>query len=372
LVSINKGFYKVQEAVISKTNLKQEVTQNRELPDYFLSLYFFGPFYTNLPSNKPYVSFDNYTIMACGDFLDRSGRVLYSKCVDEKITDEVFGDVRYSNEAREEVIVKNSIIKLADDFIGNVRFKQIELPLTKVEKNQISIEDHYNVLMPASNVTVFHKIGKVEGIEEEVYIPTWELNIAMKNGKLVLASQTLPLSSKVPEPSAGDKVFINTILAHNTENVKALKLCKKSAENNGDYTLDEFRPLSSYAIAGSIKFPFYETGDFKRQVEMFNEGGYGFKTKIKIEETNSDYCIEPVYKVSKQTTVSSNSTNTNKITILGGLKVYDKTNLIWKKGLQQDVQISCPKNYEKQSLDFELSRYILDLLNDLAKKIEIK
>jgi len=372
LVSINKGFYKVQEAVISKTNLKQEVTQNRELPDYFLKLYFFGPFYANLPSNKPYVSFDNYTIMACGDFLDRSGRVLYGKCVDEKITDEVFSDVRYSNEAREEVIVKNSIIKLADDFIDNVRFKQVELPLTKVEKNQVSIEDHYNALMPGSNLTVFHKIGKVEGIGEEVYIPTWELNVVMKNDKLVLASQTLPRSSKVPEPSAGDKILINTMLAHNAENVKSLRLCKKNAENNGDYTLGDFRMLSSYAIAGSIKFPFYETEDLKQQIEMLNQGGYGFKTKIKIEEINSDYCIEPVYKVSKQTTVGSNSININKITIIGGLKVYDKTNLIWKKGLQQDVQISCPKNYEKPSLDFELSRYISDLLSEVAKKVEVK
>jgi hypothetical protein len=372
LISINTGFYDMQKALIETTNLKQEVTQNRELPDYFLRFYFYGPFYTNVPSNKAYVTYDNYTIMACGDFLDRSGRVLYSKCVDEKITDEVFGDIRYSNEARVEVILKNSIIKLANDFIENVRFKQIELPLTKVEKTQISIEDPYNVLMPGSNLIVFHKIGRVEGVEDEVYIPTWELSVAMKNGKLALANKTLPLSSKVLEPSADDKIFINSMITHNVDNVRVLKLCKKNLENTGDYILDDFKMLSSYAIAGSIKFPFYETEDFREQIERLNDGGYGFKKKITIQEMDTKYCIEPVYKISKQTTAGNNSINTHKITIVGGLKVHDKDSIVWKKGLQQDVLISSPKNYEKQVLDFELSKYILNLLSDVTKKVEIK
>ncbi len=77
-------------------------------------------------------------------------------------------------------------------------------------------------------------------------------------------------------------------------------------------------------------------------------------------------------KISKQSTVGNNSINTHKINIVGGLKVYDKNSVVWKKGLQQDVSISCPKNYEKQLLDFELSKYILDLLSDTAKKVEIK
>lgn len=374
LISIDKGFYHAQKAAIEMTNLKQEVTQNRELPDYFLRIYFFGPFHTNLPSNKPYVTYDNYTIMACGQFLDRSGRVLYSKCVDEKITDEVFEDIRYSKEDREEVVLKNSLIKLANDFIENLRFKQIELSLTKTEKAQIFIEDHYNVLIPGSNLTVFHKVGRVEGVEEEVYVPTWELNVALKNGKSALANKTLPLSSKIPEPSVGDKIFINSMITANDDNVKVLKLCKKDLENNGDYILDDFKMLSSYAIAGSIKFPFYETGDFREQIEMLTGGGYGFKIKrkIMIQEINTDYCIEPVYKISKQSTIGNNSINTHKINIVGGLKVYDKNSVVWKKGLQQDVSISCPKNYEKELLDFELSKYILNLLSDTAKKVEIK
>lgn len=373
LISIDKGFCHAQKAAIEMTNLKQEVTQNRELPDYFLRTYFFGPFHTNLPSNKPYVTYDNYTMMACGQFLDRSGQVLYSKCVDEEITDEVFEDIRYSKEDREEVVLKNSLIRLADDFIKNVRFKQIELSLTKTEKAQIFIEDHYNILTPGSNLIVFHKVGRVEGVEEEVYVPTWEVNVASKNGKLALANKTLPLSSRIPEPSVGDKIFINSMITGNADNVKVLKLCKKDLENNGDYILDDFKMLSSYAIAGSIKFPFYETGDFREQMEMLNnDGRYGFKRKIIVQEVNTYYCIEPVYKISKQSIVGNNSINTHKINIVAGLKVYDKNSVVWKKGLQQDVSISCPKNYEKQSLDFKLSKYILYLLSDTAKKVEIK
>ena len=141
LVSVDRGFYDAQRATIEKTKLQFAVTQNRDLPDYFLKLYFYGPFYSNSPSNKPYMSYDTYTMMACGDFLDKSGRIVYGKCVDEKISDEIYEDIRYSNDARKEVLLKNAVIKLADDFIANIKFKNIELPITTAEKDHVDVYD---------------------------------------------------------------------------------------------------------------------------------------------------------------------------------------------------------------------------------------
>ncbi len=99
-MSLDKSFYNVQKAVVEMTHLTQEITQNREIPDYFLRVHFAGPLYSKLPSTKPYISYDNYKVIACGELLDRSGRVLFSTCANEEITDEVFGDIRFSNEAR--------------------------------------------------------------------------------------------------------------------------------------------------------------------------------------------------------------------------------------------------------------------------------
>ena len=148
LISIDQSFYDIQREVTELTHLTQEVTQNREMPDYFLKLYFYGPFYTKSPTNKPYVSVDNYTMMACGDLLDSNGRVVHGSCVDDKITDEVFGTIRYPNEAREEILVKNAIIKLADEFTRNVTFRTLQFPVVKTEGNNVVIEDKQNALVP--------------------------------------------------------------------------------------------------------------------------------------------------------------------------------------------------------------------------------
>ena len=164
LVSVDRSFYDIQDAVVQNTNLKREVTQNREPPDYFLKLYFRGPFYSKLPTDKTYASVDNYTIMACGDLLDSNGRVLYGTCVDDKITDQVYGTMRFTDEAREEILVKNAVGKMAESLARDVKFQTLRVPVRKTEGNNVIIEDTHNGLVPGQNLTLFKKLDRVAGM----------------------------------------------------------------------------------------------------------------------------------------------------------------------------------------------------------------
>lgn len=371
LVSLDKGFYQVQRSVIESTNLKQAVSQNRELPDYFLRLYFYGPFYVNSPSNKPYVSYDTYTIIACGDFLDRSSRVLYGKCVDEKISDEVFENIRYSSDAREEVLVKNAILKLAEDFTVNIKFKNVELPVTGADKDNVYIKDPFN-MVSGGTLMLFHLVDKINGIDEDVYIPTWELSVMDKTGLTITANKNLPVSSKMPEPVSNDKILLTEMVTNNVYNSRALKICNKSIESEGDFSLDNFRRLSYYAISDGVKYPFYDAGDFKASAETLNDSGYGFRKKIQIQEAKTDYCLEPIYKVLKQSETTDKGIKSYKFSLVAGIKVYYKDKIVWKKGLQQDLSVSPPVGFEKPFLAFELSKATYNLLNDVIRSIELR
>ncbi len=371
LVSVDKGFYDAQRATIEKTKLQYAVTQNRELPDYFLKLYFYGPFYSNSPSNKPYMSYDTYAMMACGDFLDNSGRVLYGKCVDEKISDEIYEDVRYEKDARKEVLLKNAAIKLADDFIANIKFKNIELPITNAEKDHVDVYDQLNITLPGENLTLFHNLGKIGGIDEEIYVPTWELMTADKDGTIAVVNKNLPVSSGMPAPSIKDKIILNSMVADNTNGTRVLTMCGKKVEKDVNYTLDDFNKLAYYAISNGIKYPFFDTGDFKENAESFNDSGFGFRKKIDIQQVHSDYCIEPIYKILKQGESTDNGIKSYKFSLTAGLKIYDKDTVIWKKGLQQELSISPPRDFEKSFLDFELTKATFNLLSEIAKKAEL-
>lgn len=371
MTSKEKSFNKVRNKVPTLTKLSQKHLEERKLPDYFLRLFFYGPFYVSIPTNKKYACLDNYEILACVDILDNNGRFLYTKCVEEKISDEVISNIRFANEAREEVIVKNSLISLANELIKNIKFKDLELPIIKSERNQLVIEDKYNVLNTGANLTTFVTLGKIGGIEGIVYVPTWEIDIVSRDNKGALANKNLALSPNVPEPSTGDMVFINNMQMDNVDNTRVLKMCKSSEKLGGDLDLDGFKLLSLCAISGGIKYPLFASEEFKKDVEMFNKAGYGFKG-IMIKEPNTEYCIEPVYKITQKEKVTNNQFDSYKLTILTGLKIYDGSKLIWKKGLEQDLTINAPRGYEKPMLDIELSKRTFKLLNDIAKKIDFK
>ena len=373
LTSKEKNFIKVRNLASNLTNVSQTVQEERRLPDYFLRLYFYGPFYASIPTNKQYVSLDNYEILACADILDTRGRILYSKCAEDKISDQVVANIRFANEAREEVVVKNSLIKLANDLIQDIKFKDLEFPIIKSASNQLMIEDGYNILIPGATLKTFTNIGKIDGIEGNVYVPTWEVNVATKDNKKVWATRNLPLTSKMPQPSVGDMVFLNNLKIDNGDITKTIKMCLSDGRLGGDLNLDGFKHLSMHAISAGTKYPFFASEEFKKDAERYNNPGHGFKG-IKIEGPKSGYCIEPVYRITQKEKNSERNSqfDSYRLAILAGIKIYDGNKLIWKKGLEQELTIHAPKGYQKAVLNMELSKNIYRLLNYIAKKIEIR
>ncbi len=376
LVSVDPHFYESQRSVIEQTGLTQEVTQARELPDYFLKLSSFGPFYVKSPTNKSYASVDTYTVIVCANLLDGTGRALYGACVDDKITDEVYGAIRFPNESREEVIIKNAVIKLADELTKNVKFKAIadQLPVVKTGGDSITVEDKQGVLVIGQVVTVFRKLGRISGIDEDVHVPIWQASIGTKNDGSAVASKVLDLLPKASAPEKGDEVFVDSFAVTASDSAKTVDMCPGGPAMEGDYGLAGAERLFPFLVSQQMKYPFYDTKNFFEAVDLYNnDAGFGFKRKMRPSENKGTYCVEPVVRITTTGETSNNGFTTFKLTLIQGLRVYRGNDVVWKKGFQQDVSISAPNGYKKETLDFDLMRRITGFMpGEIVKKMELK
>jgi hypothetical protein len=363
LLSLDKSFYDVQRAVVEATKLEHKVTQQRELPDYFLSLYIHGPFFKSLPTNKPDVVVDEYTVRACGDFFDAGGQVVYGKCVEEVISDQIVAGIRFPRSAREEVAIKNSLLKLADDFIQNVKFTSIALPVVASDKEAgVSIEDKAGTLSSGLVVTSYHSIGKVSGVKGEVRLPTETLQVYDVTKAQPLALSVMKLNEKVPASTAGDAVLLEAMSGGEGGAKKKVTLCSPSGNQGFD---EEVRRLFYYAVSEGIPYPFYEMSALRNTLPSLPE--YGFKAWRGELNDNADYCIEPVIRVD-----SNKDGQMVKCSLVTGIKLYQGKEVVWKKGMQQEWSFALPPGSDSKYIDSEVCRVMYPLVTDISKKIEIK
>lgn len=363
LLSLDKSFYDVQRAVVETTKLEHKVTQQRELPDYFLSLYIHGPFFKALPTNKPDVSVDEYTVRACGDFFDAGGQVVYGKCVEEVISDQIVAGIRFPRSAREEVVIKNALLKLADDFIQNVKFTSFTLPIVTSDKTTgVVIDDKAGALSNGLVVTSYHSIGNVAGVKGEVRLPTETLQVYDVTNAQPRALSVLKINEKVPSSTAGDVVLLEAMLGGEGGPKKQVTLCSSSVNQVFD---EEVRRLFYYAVSEGIPYPFYELSTLRNILPALP--AYGFKAWRGELNDNADYCIEPVIRVD-----SNNDGQIVKCSLVTGIKLYQGKDIIWKKGMQQEWTFSLPHGSDSRYLDSEVCRVMYPLVTDISKKIEIK
>lgn len=364
LLSLDKSFYDVQRAVVETTKLENKVTQQRELPDYFLSLYIQGPFFKSLPTNKPDVTVDEYTVRACGDFMDGGGQVVYGKCVEEVISDQVVAEIRFPRSAREEIAIKNALVKLADDFIQNVKFTSFSLPVSATGDGGVTIEDKPGALANGLVVTAYHSLGKISGVNGEVRIPVETLQVSSAGGDQAQAMSVMKLNGDVPATSSGDIMLLQAMQQSGGGTVKKkVTLCKQSVNPGFD---DEVRRLFYYAVVEGIPYPFYETSMLRNTLGSLQE--YGFKPWRGTLSDEAEYCIEPVVKIDSK----PQDDQTVKCSLVTGIRLYQGKDMVWKKGMQQDWTFSLPTGSDSKYLNSEICRIMYPLVTDISKKMEIK
>jgi hypothetical protein len=197
------------------------------------------------------------------------------------------------------------------------------------------------------------------------------MRVGEKNSGQAVLGRSLELSPRAPDPVAGD-VAMTSSMATGSRSAKVLKPCRREIVQDGGPAVQDVDQLLSFILPTGCKYPFYDVAGLSRNVAQYNDGSFGFKKKIDIVEVNTEYCVEPVVRITKLTDTPNSQFTSTKFTLVGGVRIYKKDNVVWKKGSQQDITVVASKGYEKPTYEREMSKALCGLMaNEVVKKIEI-
>jgi hypothetical protein len=368
LIAINKTFYEMQQALTSlNMGFNMKNTQNREVPNYFLMLHFSKPLYTQYPSNRDFASLDKYSVLLCGTIFDKSGRVIFSKCIDEEITDTVVSGIKFDDSARYEILLKNALNKLALSFANEVKFKNFQLDICATEGEYIYLNDANGFLKENNTLTIFKKVSTEKG-GQEITIPTWEYKVLqVKNGK-VECKPMFPIVDGLNFPSKKDKALITTTTKSCNKAEMFNFYPDKMALDGNQIELKDFQNIAFSAISSGMKSPVvFDKVTFSEQIKDLN-AGYGFRQKLESPDNTQKLKIRPVYKVELLEEKKDGSLLKQKYQITVGMVSYSNDTALLKDGLKQEVSITVPPSDNSDIVQYELLKFIYPLLQQIAVK----
>lgn len=299
LMPVNRNHQQVLDALARDTDIGQSVVkQNRALPDFFIRLHTAPRLIYELPTNSATVVHRLYEASAFGEVLDASGRVVFASSASSRIDDEVVNGSGFDMAAREQILLKNVLQELADRFGREVNFRSISASVTRVDGEQVWVEDSAAALEPGMPVRIFRTLDSRSG--EAVQVPIWEGRVQSRAGNTALVQLVLPQTSALRSslPQVGDSIVSRrTGRALATDAVR-VQMCAGGSQQQGDWQLPAFGLFAYYAAAEHGQLPFYtrwqETAASIDQLTRYA----GFRAPVQTYKApDTAWCLQPASKI---------------------------------------------------------------------------
>lgn len=367
LIVVDKTFYDMQKSLVAlNKEFKSENMNRRSIPDYFLRLHVGKPVYTRYATNTDYGFLDKYNQTACGDIFDKTGNVIFATCVQESISDKTISDIKFTDDSRFEVLTKNVLVKLAEKFTNQLKFKQGSLPITQSKEGLIYVNDSHGILSLGSTVTVFRKI-KTEQKGEEIVIPIWEYQVYdYQDGKAVCQAVT-PLVEGIEKVSKKDTVLAGALGRSNTQSHPIQYILETPTFPGNEIELTNFPEVSFSALAAAFPLPVAIGQEDLATIAGELNSGYGFKQKITFTSGKEPYSLQAAYKIVLKNEKKTKNLLEQEYNITVGIMLKNGTEVINRKGLTQDVHLQVPLEQNEPIIQYELANYTQALLEQLAK-----
>lgn len=349
---------------------QQQEVEKRQAPDYAVRLTVNGQYFVKEPSNKEWASFDNYRALVCGDWIDiKSAKVLYSTCKDEVIRDEVVGNIRFENSARQEIVLKNAVQAIAEDFSKKIKFTPLVVNVEDVNGKLAVLENKQGIVEISDNLEGYKNIGHIDGIEGDIRLPVATLSVKV-DAKASIIKDNRKHSSFLLEK--GDTAYSQKV--DFPKEAKLLILGEPIVV--GDYKLDNVRNLALSVSSAMSPYPVFGDQSFvDKNKKLMDLDGFDINTQeLKSIETNyflvPRYGITPISEKCDDTGICEGSYIVN-----AGVRVYNgdmiDENIVFKTALKENRTIFYPKEYKKEKLDDEFLSMIRSLLEQTTAKIKL-
>lgn len=374
IVPINREFAAVQKAFTQNTKLSQSVIRARELPDFFVRLKLLDPVYYDKPSNKDYIKYQTYHTVGFAELLDSSGRVHYTAIANEKIDDEVVHSVAFEKTARREIVMKNALIELATEFSTNVKFQKFVIAVSGVKNNDIMLADTAGALSLGAAPTIYHKVGAVDGIDEEVLVPTWSVSVVGVRDGVAIANKILETKAGAPSPAEGDLVVFESIPHDTIVKDQSYGLCD-APENLGTEKFAEFADFVQAVTAKHSTGPFYADAKLEQQVRAHVNAGNNFKQASNIHVAKPKFCLAPVYNLTPAAEVSCPEKEqfcTKDVKLMTGFTLKAGGKDVEQFGVENTYHVPLTKEQTQEFIRSELFDRTPELLGELMKQVTTK
>ena len=360
VLPIDQIFYSAQKQAFgeSKSGLSQESGSKRILPTMFVKIDIGKPYFWENPTDKAYAVESNFAINSCALMSNSNGVITYSHCSSDKIKDIVVDNSKFSNEAEYEIVTKNAIIKLANEFSKNVKPSQKMAVVKSVEDSIITI-DTDNSFIKGENVQIFHYLNS-------------SIKVPINEGKVLEDDQSkvkLFFGEKVEK---GDEI-VTQLLGNVKDNIISFGSSEVLA---GSINLPEFETMSKYIVAKHAKYSCLVWEDVKNSLQSTFSNTNGFVNDLHVDLPKTAYIAVPRYKIELMKTTCDDDSKLchNSYNLYSGVRIYngtiDQSNIIHKGGYQSSVTFTYVKGDESKLL-YELNEEALKLLAKATQDIKL-
>ncbi len=299
LLPVNEYFRKLLEALARDTySGKFETTQQRAVPDYLMKFSATEPRAYTM-SEKGNFSKNVYEQYVLGELLDKQGRIIFSAVGADRIEDKNVGGMVFSKEARLEVLQKNAVVNLAEQFARSIKFSRHVHRLEQASGNQLKLTDKSRELRGGQEVTLYRNVGNLDGIGSKVLIPIWLANVVEAQQGAVTLELSLPLTDKGISASSDDMVIVDAVTAAATadQSETSVTYCSNISPKLGSIDINDFGVISR-SSGYLLPYTLYD-GDagFRQMVQEALRDG-GFKDTLRLGKVDTaGRCLQPVHKV---------------------------------------------------------------------------
>lgn len=375
LLPVNEYFRKLLAAIARDTYAgKYETTQQRAIPDFILKFSATAPrAYTMTESGK--FSVNAYEQYVLGELLDKQGRILFSAVGTDRIEDKNVDGMVFDKQARLEVLLKNSVVNLAEKFASSIKFSHYLHPVTNVSGNSVEIEDKSRELRIGQGVTLFRNIGSVEGISTDVIIPTWQASVVEADQGKVKLDLLLPMFNKGIAVSNSDMVIVDALSANSTgeKSETSVSYCTKPESKLGNLNLDDFSVISR-ASGYLLPYTLYDHDKAFSQIVHAAVRDGGFKDTFMLGKVDTaGRCLLPVYKANFAQNNCDQGFCTSEIAFIAGYRLYTGQDIKGKAGSKTIIKTeNCGQTYQIAFIQGEMSKTALSILKEKIVTVHYK
>lgn len=364
ILPLDKTFYDAQEIAFAeaKSGLSQEFRNKRVAPSVFLKMDIGNVYSWRTPSDKDYAYFDNYSVNSCAAMINSFGLIAGSTCETEMRNDIVYGNTKFSNDASTEIVIKNSVLKIAEKFSNEIKPTKKEVEIVDLENGNLKLASS-DAFKNGENVRAFRNIGKIEGIRN-ILVPIADVKI--------LDDDTSKAKELLTNNIKKDDILMSDTLGSISQ-AKILKF-GKSVKMEGE-ELKDFEMMAPYIISSNSKYNFVAWGSLKDGIEDTFSGQFGFEKNTKLSMPKTNLIAIPRYQVALiEQKCDETNICTSKYNLYSDIKIYNgeqvEKNIVFDGGYETDVSIKHPKE-AKDKVNYELNDEALKLLVKATKDISL-